>query len=145
MTQQREEVLDSPRDWVAQHTQRYVETAGEDGYLWRGAPTLILTSRGRRSGKLRRNALIFGEDAGRYLLVASYGGSPKHPLWYLNLTDNPEVTVQVKDEVFRTRANTAGPGEKPRLWKIMAGIWPAYDDYQAKTEREIPLIILERI
>lgn len=142
---QHEDVLDSPRDWVAKHTQRYVETAGEDGYLWRGAPTLVLTSRGRRSGKLRRNALIFGEDTGRYLLVASYGGSPKHPLWYLNLIDTPEVTVQVKDEVFRMRASTAGPGEKPRLWKIMAGIGPAYDDYQAKTEREIPLIILERI
>ena len=141
---QHEEVLDSSRDWVAEHTRRYVETGGEDGFLWRGAPTLVLTTRGRRSGKLRRNALIFGQEGERYLLVASYGGSPKHPLWYLNLTDNPEVTVQVKGDTFTARARTAGPEEKPGLWKIMAGIWPAYDDYQGKTQRQIPLIILER-
>lgn len=141
---QHEAVLDSSRDWVAEHTRRYVETAGEDGHLWRGAPTLVLTTRGRRTGKLRRNALIYGQDGDRYLVVASYGGAPKHPLWYLNLTDNPDVTVQVKGDVVQVRARTAGPDEKPRLWKIMTPIWPAYDEYQGKTQREIPLIILER-
>jgi deazaflavin-dependent oxidoreductase (nitroreductase family) len=140
-----EEVLDSAQGWVAEHAQRYVETNGEDGFLWRGVPTLVLTTTGRRSGKQRRTMLIFGQDGDQYVVVASKGGAEKHPSWYLNILEHPEVQVQVKADRFRARARTATAEEKPRLWKLMTGIWPAYDEYQRKTQREIPVVILERI
>jgi deazaflavin-dependent oxidoreductase (nitroreductase family) len=141
---QTEEPLDSALDWVADHTRRYVESDGEDGHEWMGVPTLILTTRGRRSGRLRRNALIYGTDGDDYVIVASRGGHDHHPLWYLNLVDDPDVAVQVGAEHFDATARTASPDEKARLWSEMAKIWPAYDEYQTKTEREIPVIVLER-
>lgn len=137
-----EQVLDSASEWVAEHTRRYVETNGEDGHIWRGVKTLVLTTTGRRSGKLRRNALIYGRDGDNYLIVASRGGAPKHPLWYLNLTADANVQLQVGPDKFRATARTASPEEKARLWPRMAAIWPNYDDYQAKTERDIPVVIL---
>ena len=139
-----QEPIDSPQGWVADHVRRYIETNGEDGHLWRGAPTLILTTLGRRSGKARRLALIYGQDGDRYIVVASKGGSDKHPEWYLNLRDNSEAQVQVRGDRFRARARTATPEERDRLWPRMAKIWPDYDKYQAKTDRQIPLVILER-
>jgi deazaflavin-dependent oxidoreductase (nitroreductase family) len=138
------EPVDSALDWVADHTRTYVETEGEDGYLWRGAPTLVLTTTGRRSGQLRRNALIFGRDGDDYVIVASKGGSDHHPLWYLNLVEEPAVAVQIRAERFEARARTATPEEKARLWPMMAGIWPPYDEYQANTARDIPVVVLER-
>jgi deazaflavin-dependent oxidoreductase (nitroreductase family) len=140
-----QEPIDSPQGWVAEHVRRYIETNGEDGHMWRGAPTLILTTLGRRSGKPRRLALIYGQDGDRYIVVASKGGSDKHPEWYLNILDNPEAQVQVKADRFRAKARTATLEERHRLWPRMAEIWPDYNKYQAKTEREIPLIILERV
>jgi deazaflavin-dependent oxidoreductase (nitroreductase family) len=137
--------IDSPQGWVAEHVQRYIETNGEDGYWWRGAPTLILTTLGRRSGKPRRLALIFGQDGDRYVVVASKGGADTHPEWYLNLLDNPEVLVQVKDDRFHAKAGTATPEEHERLWPKMVKIWPDYQKYQVKTNRQIPLVILERV
>jgi deazaflavin-dependent oxidoreductase (nitroreductase family) len=139
-----EEILDSPSGWVNRHVRRYVETDGRSGHRWHGVQTLLLTTRGRRSGRLRRTALIYGRDGDRYLVVASKGGAGTHPLWYLNLTANPEVQVQVGAEKFTARARTAGPEEKPRLWRLMAEIWPDYDRYQQRTSREIPVVILER-
>ncbi|MEH0970634.1 nitroreductase family deazaflavin-dependent oxidoreductase [Micromonospora sp. CPCC 205546] len=140
-----EQVLDSPQGWVADHIRRYVETGGGEGHEWRpGVFTLLLTTRGRRSGKLRRTALIYGRDGDAYLVVASQGGDPKHPAWYLNLLDEPLVEVQVGAERFTARARTATAEEKPRMWSTMAAIWPAYDEYQAKTDREIPVVVLER-
>jgi len=140
-----EEVFDSPKGWVSNHIDEYVETDGRKGYEWRnGAPTLLLTTRGRKTGKLRRTALIFGVDGERYLLVASVGGAAKNPAWYLNLVANPEVELQVRAEKFKGRARTSTAEEKPRLWQIMASIWPDYDNYQVKTEREIPVVIVER-
>jgi deazaflavin-dependent oxidoreductase (nitroreductase family) len=127
-----------------EHVRRYRETGGEEGYQWNGVKTLILTTTGRRSGAERSKALIFGEDGGRYLVVASKGGAPRHPDWYLNLTDDPEVEVQVKDDRFRARARIAEGAERERLWKLMAEIWPAYDQYQLETDRLIPVVILER-
>ncbi|MDP9382277.1 MAG: nitroreductase family deazaflavin-dependent oxidoreductase, partial [Chloroflexota bacterium] len=112
---------------------------------WRGVPTLLLTTRGRRSGKPRRTALIYGLDGDRYLVVASKGGAQQHPLWYLNLLEHPEVEIQVGGDRFRASARTATAEEKPRLWERMTQIWPAYDEYQTKTDRDIPVIILERI
>jgi deazaflavin-dependent oxidoreductase (nitroreductase family) len=139
-----EEVFDSPTGWVARHIRRYVESDGKAGHRWNGVHTLLLTTRGRRTGKLRRTALIYGRDGDRYLVVASQGGAKKHPSWYLNLTDDPEVEVQVGPEKFAARASTAAAKEKPRLWRRMASIWPEYDTYQAKTDREIPVVVLER-
>ena len=140
-----QETLDSPLGWVAEHTRKYVETNGEEGYIWNGVPTLALTTTGRRSGKLHRTMLIYGRDGDRYVVVASKGGAEQHPQWYRNLQENPDVQVQVGAERFSARARTATPEEKPRLWKMMAEIWPAYDQYQTKTSREIPVVILERI
>ena len=128
-----------------EHVRRYEETDGAEGYIWNGAPTLILTTTGRKSGQPRKSALIYGQDGDTYLLIASQGGAPKHPLWYLNLRDNPEVELQVLGDKFSARARTATPEEKPRLWKIMTESWPSYDIYQTRTEREIPLVVLERM
>jgi deazaflavin-dependent oxidoreductase (nitroreductase family) len=128
-----------------EHVRRYRETDGEVGYLWRGVPTLILTTTGRRSGQPRPTPLIFGRDGDDYLVVASKGGAPAHPAWYRNLVDRPEVEVQVKGERFRARARTAEGEERARLWKLMTGIWPAYDQYQQRTDRRIPVVVLERL
>jgi deazaflavin-dependent oxidoreductase (nitroreductase family) len=140
-----DEVSDSPTRWVARHIRRYVETDGAKGHQWRGVQTLLLTTRGRKTGRLRRTALIYGRDGDRYLVVASNGGSKEHPSWYLNIADNPEVELQVGAERFAARAHPATPEERAGLWPRMAAIWPEYDKYQAKTERDIPLVILERL
>jgi deazaflavin-dependent oxidoreductase (nitroreductase family) len=136
---------ESKTDWVRDHVARYVATGGDDGHEWRGTTTLLLTTIGRRSGKPRRTALIYGRDGDDYVVVASKGGHPAHPYWYENLVAHPEVRVQVRDDVFRARARTATADERPRLWRLMTERWPDYDDYQAKTEREIPVVVLERI
>jgi len=139
----REEVFDSPVGWVARHIRGYVESDGKTGHHWRGVNTLLLTTRGRKSGKLTRTALIYGRDGHRYIVVASKGGAEKHPEWYLNLVVNPEVDVQVGGDKFRTQARTASAEEKPALWRLMTSIWPDYDQYQARTKREIPVVVLE--
>lgn len=138
-----EEVFDSPTGWVAQHIRGYVESDGRKGHRWSGVNTLLLTTRGRKTGKLRRTALIYGEDRGSYLVVGSRGGARKHPSWYLNLVENPEVQVQVGADKFQAKARTATAREKPRLWKLMTSIWPEYDRYQQGTDRDIPVVILE--
>ena len=138
-------MIDSPTGWVAKHIRDYVETDGEKGHRWRGFPTLLLTTRGRKSGQLRRTALIYAREGESYLLVASLGGSPKHPLWYLNLVEDPEVTLQVGAELIRGRARTATAEERPRLWKKMAEVYPEYDNYQKKTDREIPVVIVDPV
>jgi deazaflavin-dependent oxidoreductase (nitroreductase family) len=140
-----EEVFDSPTGWVARHVRGYVETDGGKGHRRSGVNTLLLTTRGRTSGKLRRTALIYGEDGDRYLVVASKGGAKKHPSWYVNLVEHPEVQVQVGGDRFPAHARTATAEEKPRLWRVMTSIWPEYDRYQSKTDREIPVVILERL
>ena len=139
-----QEPLDSPQGWVADHVRRYSATNGEDGHLWRGAPTLILTTLGRRSRKPRRLALIYGQDGDRYIVVASKGGADQHPDWYRNLRANPAVQVQVRGERFRATARTATPEEHQALWPRMVAIWPDYNTYQAQTGRQIPLVLLER-
>jgi deazaflavin-dependent oxidoreductase (nitroreductase family) len=139
------EVHDSPAGWVNEHIQKYLETDGAEGHIWQGVPTLLLTTKGRKSGQWRRTALIYGEHNGAYVIVASQGGAPTHPAWYLNLQDNPEVRVQVAADKFEARARTATEQERPELWPLMAAIWPAYDEYQTKTDRQIPLVVLDRI
>jgi deazaflavin-dependent oxidoreductase (nitroreductase family) len=124
------------------HIRAYQETGGEVGYIWNGVPTLLLTATGRRTGQKRTSALIFGRDADDYLVVASMGGAPSHPMWYLNLQANREATIQVKDETLAVVARTASAAEKPRLWKIVTNVWPNYDVYQSRTERDIPVVVL---
>src|SRR5687767_12783890 len=115
-----------------EHVNVYRETNGEQGYLWNGAPILLLTTTGRKSGEQRTSALIFGRDGDDLLLVASQGGAPTHPNWYHNLSENPDVQVQVQGDVFRATARTAGDDEKARLWSIMTDVWPNYDSYQER-------------
>ncbi len=125
-----------------EHVRRYQETDGEFGYMWNGAPTLLLTTTGRRSGEPRTTPLIFGRDGEDYLIVASVGGLPNHPAWYLNLVAEPSAHIQVKGEHLDVVARTAGEGEKQRLWKVMNDAWPHYDSYQESTERVIPVVVL---
>lgn len=117
---EKERVFDSPKGWVASHIRDYVESDGRRGHRWHGVDTLLLTTRGRRSGKLRRTALIYGRDGDRYVVVASTGGGEHHPAWYLNLVDDPEVSVQVGPDRFTARARTATPAERAGRWKEMA-------------------------
>jgi deazaflavin-dependent oxidoreductase (nitroreductase family) len=140
-----EPVTDSPTGWVGKHVRQYVESGGKKGHRWRGVETLLLTTRGRRTGTLRRTALIYGRHGDRYLVVASNGGSKPHPNWYQNLAADPHVSLQVGDDTFEALARTATGDEKPKLWEQMVAIWPDYAKYQKKTEREIPVVILERL
>jgi deazaflavin-dependent oxidoreductase (nitroreductase family) len=138
-----QDVTDSPTRWVREHVQRYVQTNGESGHRWSGVNTLLLTTRGRKTGTLRRTALIYGRDGDRLVVVASKGGHPKHPAWYLNLVAHPEVHLQVGAEKSVARARTAVEEERGRLWALMAAIWPQYEQYQQRTTREIPVVVLE--
>ncbi|ADG88817.1 hypothetical protein TBS_11200 [Thermobispora bispora] len=128
-----------------EHVRRYLETGGEEGHDWQGTTVLILTTTGRKTGRKHSTPLIYQPYGDAYLVVASKGGSDTPPDWYLNLVANPEVEVQIKRDRFRARARTATPEEKPDMWRVMTRAWPAYDEYQRKTSREIPVVVLERI
>ena len=128
-----------------EHVRRYRETGGEVGHDWkRGSKILLLTTKGRKTGEARTTPLIYENADGKYVIVASKGGAPEHPGWYKNLVKEPEVELQVKDEVFPARARTAQGEERARLWKLAAQQWPDYDAYQTRTDREIPVVVLER-
>ncbi len=137
-------IIDSPSEWVADHIRKYVETNGEEGHIWRGVPTLLLTVTGKKSGALRRTALIYGRIGDDYVVVASK--HPTNPLWYENLKANSEVTLQVGAEIFQAKAQTMDEGaDRETAWNTMVGIWPDFANYQSKTERKIPLVRLSRI
>ena len=127
-----------------QHVRVYRETGGERGYDWRGTTILLLTTTGHSSGEQRTTPLIHRTDGERWVIVASKGGAPEHPAWFVNLQADPEATIQVKDEQIAVRAATAEGEERARLWSLMTEVWPAYDEYQTKTEREIPVVVLSR-
>jgi deazaflavin-dependent oxidoreductase (nitroreductase family) len=126
-----------------EHIDRYVATDGEEGHDWQGTQALLLHTTGRRTGQPRIHPLIYGRHADDYLVVASKGGAPQHPDWYLNLVANPDAEIQVKADKLPVRARTATPDEKAELWPIMTREWPAYDEYQTKTDRDIPVVVLE--
>ncbi len=127
-----------------EHVERYEATDGAEGFEWRnGTSILLLHTRGRKSGEERVHPLIFREWEDGYLVVASKGGAPEPPDWYLNLEENPEVTVQIKGEKFTAKARTAEPNEKPAMWQHMVEAWPDYSEYQKKTDRNIPVVVLE--
>lgn len=126
-----------------EHVERYRASDGAEGHEWQGTQTLLLTTTGRKSGEQRTTPLIYAPEGDAFLIVASKGGSPAPPAWYLNLSDDPEVEVQVKGNRFKARARTATPEEKPGFWQKMTAEWPSYDDYQRNTDREIPVVVLE--
>jgi deazaflavin-dependent oxidoreductase (nitroreductase family) len=126
-----------------EHVDRYLATDGAEGHDWQGTQALILFTTGRRSGKQRETPLIYGRHGDDYLVVASKGGTPENPDWYLNLEANPDVEIQVKADRLQARARTATAEEKATLWPIMTKEWPDYDSYQEKTDRDIPIVVLE--
>jgi len=128
-----------------EHVDRYRATDGAEGYRWRKHTTiLLLTTKGRTSGREYTHPLIYREYNGDYLIVASKGGADEPPSWYRNLEADPDVTVQIRGDVFAARARTATAAEKPVMWRAMTEVWPDYDDYQSKTDRVIPVVVLER-
>ncbi len=127
-----------------EHVRVYRETGGERGYDWRGASVLLLSTHGRRSGQTRTTPLIHRTDGERWIVVASKGGAPANPSWFENLQGDPNAEIQVRAETVPVRASVAEGAERARLWSLMAEVWPAYDDYQARTDREIPVVILAR-
>jgi proline iminopeptidase len=137
-------------DWIKGHVARYLESGGTDGHMWDSTvaggpgplPSLLLATTGRKTGRARTVPLIYAETEGGFVVVASRGGSPQHPDWYLNLVADPNVSIRVATEVYDATARTASPDERGALWQRMAEIYPPYNDYQSRTEREIPIVIL---
>ncbi len=127
-----------------EHVRVYRETGGERGYEWRGTTILLLSTTGRKSGERRTTPLIHVTDDDRWVVIASKGGAPDHPAWFKNLSENPDIEIQVKDEVIPARADVVEGDDRERLWKAMTEVWPDYDDYQASTDRKIPVVALSR-
>lgn len=130
-----------------EHVRIYRETDGATGHEWReGSTILLLTTTGRRTGNELTTPLIYDfDDDGNPVIVASKGGAPEHPGWYENLAKTPEVGVQIKADRFRARARVAEEEERERLWRLMNEMWPHYAEYAEKTDREIPVVVLERL
>ncbi|HWA65389.1 MAG TPA: nitroreductase family deazaflavin-dependent oxidoreductase [Mycobacteriales bacterium] len=124
------------------HVAAYQESDGEVGYIWNGVPTLLLTHTGRVSGKAHTTPLIFAADGEDYVVVASMGGAPVHPQWYLNLEANPTARVQVRADHVDVHARVAEGDERRRLWDLVCAAWPNYNAYQSRTERVIPVVVL---
>jgi deazaflavin-dependent oxidoreductase (nitroreductase family) len=134
----------SPWEWVSDQVALYESSGGTEGTLLNGQPCVILWTRGRHSGTVRKSPLMRVTDGhGRYAVVASMGGAPKHPVWYLNLTADPHVSLQDGADLRDYTAHVAEDDEKAEWWKRATEVWPAYDEYQAKTDRAIPLIVLD--
>jgi deazaflavin-dependent oxidoreductase (nitroreductase family) len=126
-----------------EHIDRYRATGGEEGHEWMpGVYALLLTTRGRTSGKPHTAPLIYQEDGEEYVIVASKGGHPDHPDWYLNLQADAQVEIQVGPDVMQATARTVEGEDRTRLWQLMTEVWPQYDEYAQKTERDIPVVVL---
>jgi deazaflavin-dependent oxidoreductase (nitroreductase family) len=136
--------------WIAHHIQVYLEDP-ERGHMWDYTPiggpgvlaTLLLTTTGRKSGEQRHAPLLYGRDGDGFITVASKGGSPTHPAWFLNLLAHPQCEIRVGEQRHQVTARVTDGAERSRLWNVMAGIYPPYNDYQAATDREIPIVVLE--
>ena len=135
----------SPWNWVADQVKAYEASDGVDGYLLNGMPCVILTTRGRMTGKVRKSALMRVEHDGAYAVVASMGGAPKHPVWYLNLVADPVVALRDAATIMHRRARTASADEKQAWWPHCVAAYPPYADYQAKTERDIPVVLFDPV
>ena len=135
-------MADNRPNWMVEHIDRYLKSNGEDGHLWNGVPCLLLSTTGCKSGETRLIPLIYGELDDSYIIVASKGGHTHHPSWYLNLASNPEVEIQVKADKMKGRCKVVEGDERARCWEIMTGIWPAYNEYEARTDRHIPVVVI---
>lgn len=131
--------------WARDQAETYEATGGAEANLLRGKPVIVLTTVGAQSGKLRKTALMRVEHEGEYAVVASQGGDPAHPAWYFNMKQHPHVELQDGLEKHDYEAREATGDEKDVWWKRATEVWPDYDRYQAKTDREIPLFVLTRI
>lgn len=127
-----------------EHVERYRATDGAEGHEWQGTQTLLLTTTGRKSGQERTTPLIYAPAGDNAVTVVASNGGADAPAWYLNLQEDPEVQVQIKGDRFAARAREASAEEKPEMWRTMTAQWPAYDEYQQRADREIPVIVLER-
>ncbi len=142
------EYIPSPRQWVAEQVELYEGSGGTAGLTLRdtGLPVIIVTHRGRKTGAVRKTPLMRVVDGNNYILVASQGGAPKHPLWYHNLKADPNVEIRDKREVFAMRVReVVDSGERERLWNILVEAYPSYQEYQAKTDRVIPIFVAEPV
>jgi deazaflavin-dependent oxidoreductase (nitroreductase family) len=137
-------VFDNPTGWVARHIRRYVESGGTHGHTFNGHDALLLTTRGRRTGRLRRTALYYARDGERYVLVATAVRGGGHPSWYLNLLDNPAVVVQVRSDIFAAIATPAPASERQRLWRLMVDVVPRYLVYEKRAGRDLAVVVIER-
>ncbi|MCX4997426.1 nitroreductase family deazaflavin-dependent oxidoreductase [Streptomyces longwoodensis] len=135
----------SPEQWVRDQVELYEGSGGTEGTTLRdtGLPVIVLTTRGARSGKIRKTPLMRVENAGRYAVVASQGGAPKHPVWYHNIKADPHVELQDGPDRRDYRAREVTGAEKAEWWERAVAAYPPYADYQTKTDREIPVFVLE--
>jgi proline iminopeptidase len=140
--------------WMVDHTNQYLASGGKEGHMYKTslpngaeivAPSLLLTTTGRKSGDKFLFPLFYGKEGNSYFIVASKGGAPEHPGWYKNILAHPEVEIQVGTAHIRARARTAAGAERAKLWKKSLEFWPPYADYQTKTTREIPIVVLDPI
>ena len=141
--------------WMEEHANRYLSSGGTEGHMYKmtppgrpemTVPSLLLTTTGRKSGERYIFPLFYGETGnGSYIVVASKGGAPQHPGWYRNLLAHPEVEVQVGTKKLKARARTATGAERSNLWQEALKFWPPYADYHTKTEREIPVVVLDPV
>lgn len=142
------EYIPSPSAWVAEQVELYERSGGTEGVTLRdtGLPVIIVTNRGRKSGAIRKTPLMRAVDGERYILIASQGGAPKHPVWYYNLKADPNVEIRDKTDVHAMRVReVTDPSERQRLWDIAVAAFPPYQTYQEKTERLIPVFVAEPV
>lgn len=139
------EAKPSPAKWVADQAALYEKSGGTKGTTIQGSPCLLIDTLGRKSGEWHRTVLIYGRDGDDYLVVASLGGSDHHPLWYLNLLEEPRVRLRVGPERFEATAQTLSDEEKARVWPHLVEVYAPYEEYQKKTSRDIPVVRLRRI
>lgn len=138
------EYVPSPSQWAADQVAKYEESGGTEGTTMRGKPVVVLTTVGARTGKVRKTPLMRVEHDGAYAVVASLGGAPKHPVWYHNVVANPRVELQDGPEKHEYVAREVTGDEKALWWERSVAAWPDYAEYQRKTDREIPVFVLER-
>ncbi len=142
------EYIPSPRDWVAEQVELYEGSGGTDGLTLRdtGLPVIIVTNRGRKTGATRKTPLMRAVDGNNYILVASRGGAPQHPVWYHNLKAEPNVEIRDKTEVYSMRVReVVDSAERQRLWEIAVEAYQPYQEYQDKTDRVIPVLLAEPV
>lgn len=131
-------------DFNLQIIDEFRANSGETFGMFKGRPLLLLTTTGAKSGEQRTTPLVYTRDGDRYVIIASKGGAPTHPAWFLNIRANPEVTLEVGEEKFAARASVPDGAERDRLYAQQASTMPAFNEYQEKTSRRIPVVVLER-